>query len=201
MVKRQTVWLSAMMVFSLMLIGYYTLGTPPAKNTATTGAGTQGATVVEGGSGQTSTVPASTSGSGSAKAVTTTAHNAATGTAQTQPSDWFLQYSMNQASAQGKLIHTLEAAISDPRASSTEVSQAYRELTTLQTQQENANRVHDLLLGAGYPDSLVVFEPHNQVHVYVEASSLTPLQAVKAINLVAQTLGVQSNLVTVSSHS
>ena len=36
MVKRQTVWLSTMMVLSLMLIGYYTMnnGTPGAPGTA-----------------------------------------------------------------------------------------------------------------------------------------------------------------------
>lgn len=193
MVKRQTVWLSTMMVLSLMLIGYYTLGTPPA-NPASGGSGNSGSTVVQG-QGPTQTKGAA---SGSVPASSRPASGAA---GSSSPSDWFVQYSMDQSNHQSKVIQTLETTLSDPRASQSVVSNAYQELTTIQTQQADASRIHDLLLGQGYPDSIVVYNPHNQVQVWVEARSLSPLQAVKVINLVAQTLGIPSNEVTVSAHA
>ncbi len=195
MVKRQTVWLSTMMVFSLMLIGYYTLGTPPTPNTAQ-GVGTTATTVV----GAGGSVSASGSGKGNGKTpstVTTSANSILSGQS---PSDWFVQASLDQTQAQSKVIQTLQQTLTNPKVSQQVASQAYTELTAIQTQTEQASRIHDLLVGQ-YPDSLVVFNPKNQVHVWVETQSLSPTAAVKVINLVAQTLGIQSNQVTVSPHA
>ncbi|MHB1629818.1 MAG: SpoIIIAH-like family protein [Bacilli bacterium] len=197
MVKRQTVWLSTMMVFSLMLIGYYTLGTPPVPNTNTAQGGGHGVTTV-GGAG--ATVPASISGKGHGKStgtVTTSANSILSGQS---PSDWFVQASLDQSQSQSKVIQTLQQTLTNPKVSQQVASHAYTELTAIQTQAEQASRIHDLLVGQ-YPDSLVVFNPKNQVHVWVETQSLSPTAAVKVINLVAQTLGIQSNQVTVSPHA
>lgn len=190
MVKRQTVWLSTMMVLSLMLIGYYTLGTPGAPGSQT-GAPTVQTTVT--GRGPTSIGNKTTNPATSA--VTASA------SAQKQPSDWFVQMQLQDSNQQSKLIQTLQGTLSDPRASNAVVSSAYQELTQLQTQQANAQRIHDLLLGMNYPDSLVFFNPQGRVQVYVEASALSAAEAVRVINLVSQTLGVQSNLITVSNHA
>ncbi len=202
MVKRQTVWLSTMMVFSLMLIGYYTLGTPtastPKSNTGTTG---NNSAVVSTGPA-TGTLPASTQVGG--KAMTTVGSSKGTPTTSAssqQPSDWFVQTTMNMTNSQEKVIQVLQNTLSDPRANNLAVSKAFEELTALQTQTANAQKVHAELQADGYPDSVVIFNPHNTVHVYVEASSITPEAAVRVINLASQTLGVQSNLITVSSHS
>ena len=185
MVKRQTVWLSTMMVLSLMLIGYYTLGTPPTQST-------KGAAGVRGSSnvavGVSGSVPASATG------------GVQTGVTSQQPSDWFLQMSMGQNKASQAVIQTLQATIGDQRASNQAVSKAYEELTAIQTQEASATRVHDLLLGYNYPDSLVLFNKNGDVHVYVEASTLQPADAVQIINLVSSTLGVQSNHVIVTPH-
>lgn len=181
MVKRQTVWLSTMMVLSLMLIGYYTLGTPsqaPGKSSDVT----------------------TTLGGATTPAVPTSAAPAqsATGNA-TQPNDWYAMMSMQQQKDESALMTTLENTIADSHVSNQQATKAYQELTALQTQKMQANQVRDLLMGE-YPDSLVVFNPTGSVHVYVEASSLTPLAAVKVINLVSQTLGVASNEVYVTPH-
>ncbi len=196
MVKRQTVWLSTMMVFSLMLIGYYTLGTPPVSNTAQ-GTGSNAATVVGAGVSVPAGVTSKGSGSKSSGATTTSANGILSGQS---PSDWFVQASLDQSQAQSKVIQTLQQTLTNPKVSQQVASQAYSELTAIQTQAEQASRIHDLLVGQ-YPDSLVVFNPKNQVHVWVETKSLGPTAAVKVINLVAQTLGIQSNQVIVSPHA
>ncbi|MCY0876351.1 MAG: SpoIIIAH-like family protein [Firmicutes bacterium] len=191
MVKRQTVWLSTMMVLSLMLIGYYTLGTPPQSNTksTTTGAGiTTG--VVGQSTGGTPAVPTTTN---SGQALSGTSDSA-------QGSDWYALMSMDQQKHESALITTLQNTMASSRASSAEVNRAYQELTAIQTQTMEANRVHDLLLGQ-YPDSLTIFNPSGSVQVYVEAKSLTPEAAVEVINLVSQTLGISSNQVTVAPHA
>lgn len=108
---------------------------------------------------------------------------------------------MNLENSQSKLIQTLQSTIGDPRASNTVVSQAYSELNAIQSQQLAEGKVHEQLLGAGYPDSVVIYNPHGRIHVYVQASKLTPLQAVSIINTVSQTTGVQSNLITVTAHA
>lgn len=192
MVKRQTVWLSTMMVLSLMLIGYYTLGTPPTAKKQNAAGVTTNTTVI----GAGSSVPAS----GALTNSQPIAKKAQAGAGSSQPSDWFVQASLDQSQQQSKVIQTLQNELSDPRISQATASQAYTQLSTIQTQQESASRVHDLLVGEGYPDSLVLFSPQNQVHVYVEANSISPDSAVKVINLVSQTLGIPSNQVVVTPH-
>lgn len=189
MVKRQTVWLSTMMVLSLMLIGYYTLGTPPQGNTKTAATGvTTG--IVGQAPGNTTAVPASTNaGQGMTGA-----------TGNNQGADWYALMSMDQQKHESALITTLQNIMASSRASSAEVNHAYQELTAIQTQTAEANRVHDLLLGQ-YPDSLTIFNPSGSVQVYVQATSLTPEAAVQVINLVSQTLGIPSNQVTVAPHA
>lgn len=190
MVKRQTVWLSTMMVLSLMVIGYYTLGTPTAQpqgQKANTGI----QTTVQG-SGINSPVGGNTTSSRTA--VTT---NAA---AASQPSDWFIKLAYDQNNLQEQTTQQLQGEIANPRVSSAAVTTAYNELTALQTQTAGANKVHDMLLGLHYPDSIVLYEPHGRIQVYVESASLTPEAAVEIINLVSQALGVQSNLITVTPH-
>lgn len=195
MVKRQTVWLSTMMVLSLMVIGYYTLGTPASPNSAPTAAGggspSVTTTVANGGAAQT------VSGSG---AKTTSAGTAATIPAGGQPSDFFVQMAFSQSKDWQQTTERLEGEIANPRLGSAAVARAYSQLTVLQEQQQNVNKVHDMLVGMHYPDSIVLYEPQGRVHVYVESGSLSPEAAVQIINLVAQTLGVQSNLVTVTPH-
>lgn len=198
MVKRQTVWLSTMMVLSLMLIGYYTLGTPPAQTGKSAGITPSSTPTVVTGSPTTGTSIGNTASK--SKTNTTPASTTVNG-ASTSPSDWFVQTALDQQNHQQRLMQTYESTMSDPRASNQVVSAAYQELTALQTQQVNATRVHDELVGQGYPDSLVIFNPNNDVHVYIQASKLTPTAAVQVINLVSQTLGVQSNMVTVTPHA
>ncbi len=199
MVKRQTVWLSTMMVLSLMLIGYYTLGTPPAQTGKSAGTTSSGTPTVVTGSSPTGNATGTTVTK--TKTTTTPASTTVNNTASASPSDWFVQSALDQQNHQQRLMQTYESTMSDPRASNQVVSAAYQELTALQTQQVNATRVHDELVGQGYPDSLVIFNPNNDVHIYVQASQLSKMAAVEVINLVSQTLGVQSNMVTVTPHA
>ncbi len=193
MVKRQTVWLSTMMVLSLMLIGYYTLGAPATPSTQDV--------TTHGGS--TSVIPTNANSASSGKTTTKAASSSQSATktaATTVASDWFAQTSLDQMQSESKLIQTLQNEISDPHVSQAAASSAYQQLTTIQTQQAEANKIHDLLTSQ-FPDSLVIFNPQGQVHVWVEASSLIPTAAVKVIDLVSQTLGIQSNQVIVSAHA
>lgn len=177
MVKRQTVWLSTMMVLSLMLIGYYTLGTPPTQNANSGNSANPGTTVV---SGSSVTVPASTS-------------------TATSGSDWFAQATLNQTNKESQVIQTLQQELTDTRLTSTQTASLYNQITTIQKQQQLASTVHQLLLGQGYADSIVYFVPNQEaVQVVVEASKLDPLSAVKVINTVSQALGIQATQVKVS---
>lgn len=117
-----------------------------------------------------------------------------------QAGDWYAQMSMDQEKQESSLITTLQNTMANSHVSTADANRAYQELTTIQTQKMDANRVHDLLLGQ-YPDSLVIFNPTGSVQVYVQATSLTPEAAVQVINLVSQTLGVASNQVTVTPHA
>lgn len=79
MVKRQTVWLSTMMVLSLMLIGYYTLGTPASPSTQDVNA-----------SGSTSVVPTNANSLGATKTVAKTSTSTAPASKPTSSlaNDW-----------------------------------------------------------------------------------------------------------------
>jgi stage III sporulation protein AH len=183
MVKRQTVWLSTMMVLSLMLIGYYTLGTPPAQNTAT-GNGSNGP------SGTTVTTGAPTDG---------LTGNNSTGTT---PSDWFASATLEQNNKLSQVITTLQSEVTDTRLTSTQVAAVWQKISALQQQKRLTSEVHDTLIGQGYRDSIVYFAPNGQsVRVIVEASKLDPMDAVKVINTVSSLIGIQANQVYVKAQA
>ena len=109
---------------------------------------------------------------------------------------------MEQNNKLSQVITTLQTELSDTRLTSTQVATVYQKISALQQQKRLASSVHDQLLGQGYRDSIVYFSPNSQsVRIVVEATKLDPMDAVKVINIVSQTVGIQANQVVVKNQA
>ncbi|UOF90115.1 SpoIIIAH-like family protein [Fodinisporobacter ferrooxydans] len=182
MVKRQTVWLSTMMVLSLMLIGYYTVGT----NTTAT---------------NTSNSPVGVKTTGSEKPSVQT-ESAAPGSSKLSGSDYFAQLRMDAAAREARAEDQLTAIKLDTKATSEQVAQASKKLDQLQQLQGKLGTLQDEIKGQGFKDVLVSEDPDtSKVQVVVEATQLSNDQVVKILNTVHNQLHVPSTDISVSFHS
>lgn len=197
MVKRQTVWLSTMMVLSLMLIGYYTMNNETSTTT------TSNSTSVA-----TTTVPSSTNSTGgstnnAASGSTdnnTTSSNAthSTSATQTSSSDWYVNMQTTLDTQMAKEIDTERAVLANNNSSSDQLAQAEQKLRTLQAEQGGLQSAKDMVVGMGYQDCVIVPNSDNtKVIVYVKANKLSQTQAVQIMNKVSQELNLSAANVVV----
>jgi stage III sporulation protein AH len=187
MVKRQTVWLSTMMVLSLMLIGYYTVGSgsaskPSLSNTSTGGTGSG----------------VSTSGSNDKPSVQTDSPSAPD-VSKLSGSEYFAQLRIDAAAEMSKEEDQLTAQSIDPKASADQVAQAKKQLDDLTALDAKIQSVQDAIKGLGYKDAVVKHES-GKIQVIVQADNLTNDQAVKILNAVHSQLALPSNNITVTYH-
>ncbi|MCL6453195.1 MAG: SpoIIIAH-like family protein [Alicyclobacillus sp.] len=187
MVKRQTVWLSTMMVLSLMLIGYYTMNN---ETSTTTSAANQ--TDVATSVAPTGTVNTSGStGSGQANEASTSTSTSGSSTSTT---DWFVNMETNQEQQMSKEIDTQRAILANNNASSEQLSQAEQKLNQLTTEQGELANAREIVLGKGYQDCFILPNADNtKFTVYVKSSSkITPEEAVAIMNAVSQQLNTSA---------
>jgi stage III sporulation protein AH len=222
MVKRQTVWLSTMMVLSLMLIGYYTM----SNQTSTTSgdAGASGPTVststAEPGSVQS---PSSTSAGGSSTSPSGTSQNQTAGSsgqtnkAQTSSStttapsataaaassdDWFVSQETHLDQQMSEQISNLQQVIANNNASTDTISKAEQSLQNLENLKGNIAEARDAIVGDGFKECVIVPTAANaQMHVYVKSDKLAASDVVKIMNIVSQQLEIPMTSVIVTSHA
>ncbi|QSO53328.1 SpoIIIAH-like family protein [Alicyclobacillus curvatus] len=193
MVKRQTVWLSTMMVLSLMLIGYYTMNNQNSTTTTSTN-GTSVATSTTG-------VPNSNSTSGNQTTANQTSgsQNTAAGTGTpTTTTDWFVNMQTQLDTEMTKQIDAEEQILANNNASAQELSGAEDKLRQLQSEQGALANAKEMILAKGYQDCVIVpSSDGSQVVVYVKASQLSNTKAVQLMNIVSQQLNVSASDVIV----
>lgn len=210
MVKRQTVWLSTMMVLSLMLIGYYTMNNEPG----TPASGSQDAT---------SAVTPDTSGSAQSTAgdTQTTAGNTQTTAGSTQKSDgnnpgstdnskgtstaagssdWYVEYQTQLNQDMDQQIDTYSKLLTNSNATEAQLSQAQQQLTNLKQLQGGIGNAHDMIVAKGYKDCVIVpNKDYTKFTVYVKTSKLSADQAVQIMHIVSQQLNISAINVNVSA--
>lgn len=183
MVKRQTVWLSTMMVLSLMLIGYYTMNNQSTSTTAATGNDVSTSITTSAG-----TSNQASSGSGQDNSTTTS-----TNTSNPTGSDWYVSMQTSQDQQMAQKIETDQAVLANNNASSDQLAKAQQDLTALRNEQGQLANAKDMILGHGYQDCVIVPNKDNsKVIVYVKASKLSNSQAVEIMNIVSQQLNMSA---------
>lgn len=171
--NKQTIWLSTMMVLSLMLIGYYTVGTPssnvaskqqPAKST-----------------------PGSTPSA-------TPAENA-----KTSVSDYFITAETNAVNALTAKQQQLESVLNTSKKQE-DVQAAQKQMDDLQSLMTKQKDLEDQVVALGYNDAIVTGDS-DHIDVMVEADSLDNAAALKIIKLAEQEMPTVSvHNITVGSH-
>ncbi|WP_067932940.1 SpoIIIAH-like family protein [Alicyclobacillus kakegawensis] len=187
MVKRQTVWLSTMMVLSLMLIGYYTMngsqnqsGTNQ-EDTITTTAGDN-----EKNTGKDT---------GTSDSTHTSSDNNGSQTAATGSEDWFISQQTQVQQNLAKLEDTYKNIITNAKSPDSQVAQAQEAIQVLENVRGGIENAHDAIVNDGFKDCVIypVFDKHGdltKVNVYVKADKLSADEAVKVMNIVHQQLNL-----------
>jgi stage III sporulation protein AH len=176
MAKRQTIWLSTMMVLSLMLIGFYT---------------------VNNGVEQVSTDP-SKAASGQKAADANKGDKVADKAAMKQ-SDYFVSYRLKSEEEISQRVEQLQQVIADAKASADQVDKAKKDLETLNNTEDQVGKVIDLIVAEGYPDAIVNLKD-GKVNVTVQSQELDKKKAVKIMGIVSKEMSVPSVTVTVTNH-
>jgi stage III sporulation protein AH len=196
MANRQTVWLSTMMILSLMLIGYYTVGQniQPVPTTAKD-------TV-------TQTEKPDTDKEGSAKKNTDNTNagkkdESAAKDNQEQtnaPSDFFASAELQQKKLLSEQIAELQDKIANNKTSSDEAAKAQKQMEELQTLSDKQDAIVEQIKAEGFPDAIVSKEDTGIYKVTVQAQDLNPNQVVKIMSIVKSQLNVPTSNVIVSYH-
>lgn len=208
MVKRQTVWLSTMMVLSLMLIGYYTVNNGAGGTTSTTGGAdsvtTSGAPGTDSGSGS-SQASGSGSSTGQSDSSSSTSGQSNTNT-KTSDNDWFITSRTTQEQKLAQQDDMYKEIISSDKSSNAQVVQAQQEDKQLTAIEGAMGQARDAVLAEGYPDC-VIFPTTDtktgvvtKVQVYVKADKLTNDKAIQIMNVVSQNMGIGINNIVVHEH-
>lgn len=201
MVKRQTVWLSTMMVLSLMLIGYYTMNNESSLTTSSQ-TGNSSVTTVTGTPGTSNSTDKQSSTNQTSGG--TSASNSTQGTSgtPTTTTDWFVNMQTNLDTQMTKQIDAEEQVLSNNNASADQLSQAEDKLRQLQNEQGALQNAKEMILAKGYKDCVIVPSSEgSQVVVYVKASQMTNSQAVAVMNIVSQELNTSASNVVVKLKS
>ncbi|GGI95956.1 stage III sporulation protein AH [Alicyclobacillus cellulosilyticus] len=216
MVKRQTVWLSTMMVLSLMLIGYYTMNNGGQQAATSNDNGPMVSTAVEpapsgsqtGAAHAPQTSPAQGTGTKATQAATaTTPANAKSTSAQTTSgvpnesvSDWFINYQNQVEQNLSQKEDMYQSILTNNNASTEQIARAEQELQQLHNLEGGMADAMDAIKGEGYKNCVIVPNVDgNSVTVYVQApKGLTADQAVQIMNIVSRQMNVPINHVYVN---
>ncbi|WAH39002.1 SpoIIIAH-like family protein [Alicyclobacillus dauci] len=198
MVKRQTVWLSTMMVLSLMLIGYYTMN----NQTSTTSATPSNPSVST--SSDTPGTGSSAQGSGSGSGSTTGDNSTSTTTGPTggSVSDWFTSQQTSVDQQMSQQIASLKSVMANNNASSDQVAQAAKQVGQLESLNAGLGNATQAIKADGFTNAVIVPDAKEQnFQVYVQTNNLQKSDAIKIMNIVSQQLDVSMLNVTVKAHN
>jgi stage III sporulation protein AH len=198
-VKRQTVWLSTMMVLSLMLIGYYTMngsqnqGSDTSDATITTTAGDNGKDNTK----DSSKTQAKTDENGAGQTDKST-HQTTSGT-----EDWFISQQTQVNQQLTKMEDTYKNIITNTKSPNSQVAHAQEAMQILENVRGGILNAHDAIVNEGFKDCVLypVFDSKTgaltKVNVYVKADKLSADQAVKVMNVVHQQLNIDLTNISV----
>ncbi|EPZ48956.1 SpoIIIAH-like family protein [Alicyclobacillus acidoterrestris] len=196
MVKRQTVWLSTMMVLSLMLIGYYTMNNQ--GGTAATQSST-GESVVTGATTPSSTTTAGTSSDKTSDSKTSSSSSATTSTAT---SDW---YTNTQTTVQQQISAQIErqkAILANNNASPDQIASAGSQQDELENLWSGIQNATQMIVADGFKNAVIVPDTKLQKFtVYVQTNDLQKDDALKVMNIVSQQLDVSMLNISVKAHA
>lgn len=194
MVKRQTVWLSTMMVLSLMLIGYYTMNNPasPASTTPTNPSSTTDTTSPTSGTQATDANTTSSSPKTTGASVSTTASSG---------SDWYTNEQTIVYQEISQKIDSLNSVMANNNSSTDQIATAAKALGQEQSLYTSLQQATQAIIADGYK-SAVISPDKNQENfkVYVETNDLKGQDAVKIMNIVSQQLDVPMLNISVKPH-
>lgn len=190
MVKRQTVWLSTMMVLSLMLIGYYTMnnGTPGSTGTASVTT--------------TNTTAADQGGSSQASPNQGATPTLSQGQQTTSASDLLVQKQTQVLKQLSQREATAMKVIDNSSSSSDSIQSAEQEVQQTSALQAGIQNAQSAVESLGYTQCAVVPTPSgNGATVYVQAKSLTPMKAAEVLDVVSQNTGISADNIHVSTQN
>lgn len=197
MANKQTVWLSTMMILSLMLIGYYTVGQniqpiPSAQDTL----GKDGTTPAKEEAGQTGngekTSPQTESSSQpSSQGPQAQGDNS---------SDFFVAYQLEEKRRLSQELAQLQEKIANEKTPADEVAKAQKKMEELQSLADKQSTIVQLIQAEGFPDAIVTQEENGSYKVIVQAQDLRNDQVVKILSIVKEQLNAPASQVTVSYH-
>lgn len=172
MAKRQTIWLSTMMVLSLMLIGFYTVNNNVQE--------------------------VSTADTAKTQTDTAAADQNKESAAPSESSDYFIGYHLENNQKLSKREEELQQVIATGK-SAEDIDKAKKELEQMNAEQEKIDNVIGLLFKEGYPDAIVE-KKDDKINVTVQAQQLDKKNAVKIMEMVAKEMSVPSRMVIVANH-
>jgi len=172
MAKRQTIWLSTMMVLSLMLIGFYTVNNNVEPVTSET----------------------------SKAAKDSQEQNKEADTAVMEQSDFFVAYHMKEGEEMSAKAEQLQSVIANAQSSADEVEKAKKELETMNNNADKVEKAIELITAEGFPDAIVKVQQDGKINVTVQAKELDKKEAVKIMGIVAKEMQVSSSKVSVGVH-
>lgn len=170
MAKRQTIWLSTMMVLSLMLIGFYTVNNNVEP--------------VNTDQGQTSN-----QGEKENERPTSAAEG----------DDFFIKQHLDAQEKFSQRVEELNNLIASGKDAG-EVDKAKKELESMNNLDEKIENTIELITLEGYPDAFIEAKENNKFHVTVQAQELDRNKAVKIMGIVAKEMQISSSKVSVAAH-
>lgn len=201
MVKRQTVWLSTMMVLSLMLIGYYTMNNGDSTpNSMVTSVSVPPQTQANGSGAQADNPSKSASKPDSGQKQT------GSPSTTTSSSDWFQNTSTQIEQQLSEKQDTLLGVIQNNNSSTDQVSAAQKQLNSLENVIGGMANAKDEILSEGYQDCVIVPIASGQsqldkVQVVVKTKTLSAADAARIMNIVSQQLEMPITSVSVTMHN
>lgn len=198
MVKRQTVWLSTMMVLSLMLIGYYTMNNQTSTASTSTGGETV-STSVAGASGNSTSTSKQSSGASSNSS--NSANSSSSQSTASNPNDYFTNTRTRVDQQLSKQMDRLKAEMANNSSSSQQIAKASKELGSLMSLDGALGTATQAIEADGFKNAVIVPDAsRTNFTVYVEANSLQKSDVVKIMNIVGQQLDTSMLNVLVKAH-
>lgn len=198
MVKRQTVWLSTMMILSLMIIGYYTINDTiqpvPTQSVLTNPVTKTNEVAVQ---HKDQNTGAATQKSDPQKPAAQKSDPQKT---MAEPSDYFLNAQLKREQAYSQKVADLQATMASAGKSNADIAKANAELKTMQDFKATQEEVEAKVEALGYPAALVEKDNNGYVTVTVQAKTLSAQEAAKINSTVQQEMKVAAINIIIASH-
>ncbi|MFO7263446.1 MAG: hypothetical protein A6D91_10530 [Bacillaceae bacterium G1] len=114
--------------------------------------------------------------------------------------DFFYEYRLQRNINREEQIERLLNIVSDTNASNEAIADANRQLKELYAMEDKQYATEEMIKLEGYDDAVVI-PGEEKIHVVVKAESMTPEQALKIMNIVAQQMNVSASKVEVKYKS